>query len=211
MITISDIHSHSSEPRTGAIISTSPASFTPAPQQYYSLGIHPWESNEANEASLQQLTRLARHPQVVAIGETGIDRLQGADIETQKELLIKHINLSEELHKPLILHVVKGVDIILSLYNQYKPTQRWIVHGFRGNATTALQLLDKGIELSYGEKFNPEAIINTPLDKLWVESDESTASIEAIYEPIALLKNLHSEELIASVTERAAKLFFTPH
>ncbi|MBO7291127.1 MAG: TatD family hydrolase, partial [Bacteroidaceae bacterium] len=117
MITITDIHSHCDEPRRDAIISTTPACFNPTPQQYYSLGIHPWESSDVDEMSLQQLALLAQHPQVVALGETGIDRLRGADVETQKKLFINHITLSEQLHKPLILHVVKGVDIVLSLHN----------------------------------------------------------------------------------------------
>lgn len=209
MTTIRDIHTHDGTLHSDAIISVAPALFHPTPGLYYSVGIHPWDSNDVDDNTLQLLTQIVHHNQVVAIGETGIDRLRGAYVEQQKKLLILHITLSEQVKKPLILHVVRGIDTILSLYNQYRPQQRWIVHGYRGNETTARQLLDKGIELSYGEKFNPQAIIATPLEKLWIESDNSNCSIDLIYNHIAHIKNIDTESLEKSIAERAAKLFFT--
>lgn len=209
MSLICDIHTHRGDIHANAIITTTPQSFNPMECRLYSVGIHPWESNNISDNTINLLKDISTHQQVVAIGECGIDRLRGTCIDIQKDIFEQHILLSEQLHKPLIIHAVKSVDIILSLYNQYKPTQSWIVHGYRGNKTTAKQLLDRGIELSFGEKFNEETVASTPLDRLWIESDESTTDIKEIYSKIALIHGLRGEELLQIITRRAEKLFFS--
>ncbi|MBQ8565138.1 MAG: TatD family hydrolase [Bacteroidaceae bacterium] len=205
--TIYDIHTHDTS-RDNAIISLSPQSFKPQPTHYYSVGIHPWGSCDTTPYDIQLLQNVVSHPQVIAIGETGIDRLKGAVIEKQIELLERHIELSEKHHKPLILHVVKATDIILNIYHKHKPTQQWIIHGFRGNEKNALQLLKEGIHLSFGEKFNPKSVEYTPLENMWIESDESTTDINFILNKIAQTKDISTEQLQQSVATRAAKLFF---
>lgn len=204
---IHDIHTHDTN-RDKAILSLSPQSFTPLPSHYYSVGIHPWNSLEISTYDIQQLQKTVSHPQAIAIGETGIDRLQGASLDKQIELLKQHIELSEKYKKPLILHVVRSSDIILNLYHKYKPSQQWIIHGFRGNEKIAQQLLKENIHLSFGEKFNPKSVETTPLEKLWIESDESTVDITQIYNNIALIKNISTKQLLQSVTTRATNLFF---
>ena len=107
-----DCHTHDTT-RTDAIISVSPALFRPEEGKHYSVGIHPWETGATLDFEL--LERAAAHPSVAAIGETGVDRLRGAGIDTQTDVFRRHITLSESLRKPLILHVVKALDIILAV------------------------------------------------------------------------------------------------
>lgn len=121
-----------------------------------------------------------RQPGVAAIGETGLDKLQGADIDTQIKVLTKHVELSEELRLPLILHVVKAYNDIITLRGLVKPSQRWIVHGFRGKPELARQLLDHGFDLSLGEHFNPATAAIIPDSRLHFETDESTLPISTI-------------------------------
>lgn len=205
---ICNLHSHKPHTHPYTIISTSPTAFEPCNHCFYSVGIHPWDVPASTQAHIEALQMWARHPQVVAIGECGIDRLRGGDMEKQIAYFEQHITLSEQVEKPLILHIVKGIDTLLSLYNKYTPKQPWIVHGFRGNATTARQLIEKGISLSYGEKFNPLSVQATPLNMLWVESDESEMPIEEIYERIAATKGMPSTSLIENTFRRAQVLFF---
>lgn len=204
---IYDIHTHDVR-RENSVISVSPDMFTPQPSLYYSVGIHPWDSLIATTNDLQSLQNIVIDNQVVAIGETGIDRLKGAALEQQIELLEQHILLSEKHQKPLILHVVRAIDIIIALHRKHKPTQQWIIHGYRGNEQSAQQLLRENIHLSFGEKFNVKAVEITPLEKLWIESDESPADISSIYSNIAQIKNITMEQLKQSIANRAEKLFF---
>lgn len=113
-----DCHTHDTT-RTDAIISVSPALFRPEEGKHYSVGIHPWETGATPDFEL--LERAAAHPSVAAIGETGVDRLRGAGIDTQTDVFRRHIALSESLRKPLILHVVKALDIILAVKKECRP------------------------------------------------------------------------------------------
>ena len=206
-MTIVDIHTHHRTVPHGAIIALSPTQYDKDTPLICSLGIHPWESGHDTTQSLQLLNKLSTLPNVVAIGECGIDRLKGADIKSQTKLFEYHIQLSEEVGKPLIIHAVKSADIILALHRQYNPSQKWIIHGYRGNATTAQQYLRIGIELSFGEKYNEEALISTPIDKLWIESDESLVDISEIYNRVATTLDIDTQVLHDSIEMRSKKIF----
>ena len=206
-MTISDIHTHHHN-RSHAILSLSPSQFDRETTQPCSVGIHPWDSNHITANDIELLCKIATHPHVVAIGECGIDRLKGGSIEEQITLFEQHILLSEKVQKTLIIHAVKCADIILSLHRKHSPKQTWIIHGYRGNATTAQQYIKHSIELSFGEKYNSEVLLSTPLDKLWIESDESNMSIKDLYNRVAETINIEPERLQNVIEERAKKLFF---
>lgn len=205
---IHDIHTHIDHIQRDAIVSLTPAQYNNTTSSIYSVGIHPWDTNGVTDDTLLLLRQISVQPNVVAIGECGIDSLKGADIERQIEIFEQHILLSEQIKKPLIIHTVKSAHHILAMHRKHRPTQRWIIHGYRGNATTAQQYIERGIEISYGEKFNPEAVASTPLDMLWVESDESKLNIIDIYNHIAKAKNIETINLLQSVEIRAKKIFF---
>lgn len=144
----------------------------------YSVGIHPWNVFELTCADLRMLRALAAEPQVVAIGECGLDAaMHSAGISRsqllsrQTELLRFHIALSEELRKPLILHVVKAYSELIALKKELRPIQRWIVHGFRGRPELAKQLLSHGFTLSFGRRYNTESFALTPPDRRLRETD----------------------------------------
>lgn len=144
------------------------------------------------------LRALAAEPCVKAIGETGLDTIhkvtgsQVADrlsdsqnvhtdlLKMQTELLRYHVALSEELRKPLILHIVKQFGEIIRLKRELRPTQPWIIHGFRGKPELAKELLRHGFYLSYGEKFNPASVAVTPPSRLLIETDESQLPVSII-------------------------------
>ncbi len=63
----------------------------------------------------------------------------------------------------------------------------WIVHGFRGNKHLAKQWLDAGFFLSFGARFQQEALSYCPIERLFIETDE-TGDIKRQYEIIAAIK-----------------------
>lgn len=153
----------------------------------YSVGIHPWNYRRATPEALRLLRALAVSPQVVAIGECGLDANipehktsespSGTEptreeiLRDQRSLLMLHIRLSETLGKPLILHIVKAWSEIISLKKQLRPRSRWIIHGFRGKPQLARQLLDHGFTLSFGPLHNPASLALTPPALLLRETD----------------------------------------
>lgn len=208
MILPTDIHTHHPECHQKAIVSATPYTFEPQTGRCYSIGIHPWETDSVQEDALSKLAEMLRHKQVVAVGETGIDRLHGGTLERQTALFKAQASLAESLRMPLIIHAVRSFDVILYIRKQLQPQQKWIIHGFRNNAATAMQLLQAGCDLSFGEKFQPEALRATPIDRLWIESDDSLLAEPDLYSRIALCRHGSTAELRQSIAERMLKVFF---
>lgn len=178
-----DIHTHIPKPH--AIISVDPSDQPPhfTHGYHYSVGIHPWHANSGPFANVEAL---AQSPQVVAIGETGLDRLKGPSIDVQLALLHQHIALSEQLHKPLILHCVKAFNELIALHRQTTPTQPWIIHGFRGKPQLAAQLVKENLYLSFGQHFNPAVLESVPPHRILLETDCSNLPISQIAQQTGL-------------------------
>ena len=116
-----DIHAHHDNGLPGeAIINLSPGDYFIKPDRWYSVGIHPWRTNQSLDLDLDQLTLLYKHPQVLAIGETGFDRLKNFNLKVQMDMFKLHHILANETHKPLILHMVHALDLVLKMKKQFK-------------------------------------------------------------------------------------------
>ena len=198
-----DIHTHNDSADKNTAILNCAAYIA---DRNISLGIHPWHITDEWEQTLRTIRENATRENVKAIGECGIDKTNAtADIEIQNFLFRAHATLAEEVEKPLIIHCVKSVDEIIGIYKEIKPRQAWIIHGFRGKPQQALQLTKAGIYISFGEKHNPDSIKATPLDRMFVESDESSLPISEIYSRIAYIKECPVEDLAISVLRNAEK------
>ncbi len=165
-----------------------------------SIGLHPWDIDDNHAARMQEIKELARMERVKAIGECGIDKIGSrAAIDVQTTILEAHIELSEQLQKPLILHVVKGQEIVMRLHKEKRPTQAWIIHGFRGKPMQAQQYTARGIYLSYGTLFNKESLLSTPLNRLLLERDEEQAPLAQHYNNIATILGIDTKKLAATI------------
>lgn len=202
---IKDIHTHRTDARE-AVISVNPWEFAPVEGLCYSVGIHPWQAARAVEADFDRLAECATSGNVLMIGECGIDKLRGGDLSMQTGVLERHIALSEQVGKPLVLHCVRASNELCRLRRLLRPSMPWIVHGFRGNARVASQLLDAGFYLSYGERFNPEALAATPADRLLAETDESPLPIDEIHRRLAASRQIEVVEFVRHVEEVVKEL-----
>ncbi|MDE6681403.1 MAG: TatD family hydrolase [Muribaculaceae bacterium] len=195
-----DIHTHHPAPQPQAVISVSPRDFIPVEGQLYSVGLHPWDG-EPSPDDLTLLDETAAHPQVVAIGECGVDPLKGAPMFRQLLTFRHHVELSEQLCKPLIIHEVKAHDIIIGLRRDFAPAMPWAIHGFRGKPTVADMLLKAGLWLSFGMRFNPEALAIVPPDRLLAETDEAPVEISEV---IAALSQVSGSDLTDTIAASTA-------
>lgn len=203
-----DIHTHHNDGTPGeAIVNMSPSDFFVEPGRWYSVGVHPWQLIDAMTDDMAKLYELAVHPQVLAIGETGFDRLKHFDYDVQMMSFQMHSFLSEENQKPLVIHAVRATDLLLLAMKELEPEQPWIIHGFRGNPIEAKQLLNAGFYLSYGERYNVFSLRNTPLDRLFLETDEADIDIHELYNKVAEDLHLEEEELLEEVQENIEEVF----
>ncbi|MEJ5994043.1 TatD family hydrolase [Pedobacter sp. Du54] len=176
-----------------------------------SVGLHPWfaKINEF-EMHLQYLTVIAAQKNVKLIGECGLDKLRGENIEVQMVILTQQILLAERLGKPLILHCVKSFSELIALKDKLKVKVPMIIHGFNKNEKLGEQLLAKGFFFSIGEAVlkteSGAAKLVQKTDRFFLETDTSRVPIERIYEHVANLKNCKIEDLKARIFEDWKKL-----
>ncbi len=190
-----DIHTHTTKSRDNLIQIVNLNLNQPCPEQgYYSYGIHPWALDDVEfqaEKALQTLEEKLKLPQVIALGEAGLDKMHKASFERQIELFERQVELSEALQKPMILHDVRSHNEIITLRKKHKAKQPWIVHGFSGTEQDIKQLIGQGIYLSVGESLlHPERKIYKSfkfidLDYLFLETDMTEIGVETIYEAAA--------------------------
>lgn len=167
---------------------------------YCSVGLHPWYTNKNFADEIEKIRNVATDKKVLMIGETGLDKLRGTNMQQQTHVFLQHIDISESVGKPLIIHCVKAFDDILAIKHKMQPKQPWIIHGFRGKPQQAQQLLDNGFRLSFGEHFNHESLtLAFNHHSLLLETDESTLSIEEIYTNVAHALHVKTEELEESI------------
>ena len=189
-----DIHTHRVE-RSPDVISVTSAdlrdesvrhALSMSQDKYYSMGVHPWYFDMN---LMEKVEEYALKPRVIAIGETGLDKTTAktsSEFSLQRELFLKHIQLSEKTQKPLIIHCVRAWSELLHIRKTVKPSMPWIVHGFRGKPSIASQLLEAGLFLSFGAYYHPEALkLAWEKQRLLAETDDKSVDIKEIYQQIA--------------------------
>lgn len=193
---ICDLHTHHHPAEPGsAIVQLSLTDFIPLPGHYYSVGLHPWYIADDWRVQMAKLAVLALHPQVVMIGEAGMDKKNGsAPLEVQMEVFRLHVALSEMLYKPLIVHCVKAMDELLAIRKEMRTTQPWVLHGFRGGVEQWHQLSRAGVLVSLGRYYDADLVKQLPLSQLLLESDDSY-TIDAVYGQVASDVNVNISEL----------------
>ena len=206
-----DIHTHRFPSRPEqAIVSHAIGSALPGGRvAYLSVGIHPWylDAQQA-ESQLATLRQSLQDDRVVALGEAGLDRLRGCPLDVQISVFRHEVALAEEYRLPMVIHCVRAFNELVQLKKELHPQQPWIIHGYRGKESGVAELLRHGCYLSFGAKFQPEAVRAVPLHRLFIETDEAEESIDEIALRIAGIKGISTEELAEAIHKNVREVFF---
>ena len=212
-----DIHTHTAKLEGNLLQIVNLKLEQPCPEQgYYSYGIHPWYLDKADfqiDKAVNKLKENLQQPQVVALGEAGLDKMHKESFEQQIVLFERQIELSETLQKPMILHDVRSHNEILALRKKHKAKQPWILHGFNGTEQDIRQLTTQGLYLSVGESLlHPERKItkslkSIPLEMLLLETDMAEIGIEKVYKAAAKLLNIDVAIIQRQIFSNFARLF----
>ena len=212
-----DIHTHTEESNENLLQIINLNLESPCPDQgFYSYGIHPWALDNVDfqiEEALSLLEARLQSPNVLALGEAGLDKIHKASFERQVAVFERQIELSEALQKPMILHDVRSHNEIIALRKKHKAQQPWIVHGFSGTEQDVRQLIGQGIYLSVGESLlHPERKIHKSfkfidLDYLFLETDMAEIGVEKVYEAAANLLEMDLSAVQTRIFANFARLF----
>ena len=131
--------------------------------------------------ALAEIERLARHPRVRAVGETGLDHYrtrEPAGHRIQRDAFAWHISLAHATGKTLVIHDRDAHADVLDVLDAEGVPERVVMHCFSGDAAFARACLDRGAWLSFAGPvtFKPNeplraALRITPLDKILIETD----------------------------------------
>ena len=172
---------------------------------WFSAGLHPWDVTEDFENQLNALEKMLANPRVPAVGEYGFDTLKGPSHDLQEQAFVSQVQLSEQFRKPMILHVVRDFDSVIRLRKQLKPTQPWLIHGFRGGPEQMNQLYAQGILVSFGLKHNPESLKAVPSERLFLETD-GVGPISQVISDAATLRVTSPETIQKQITQNTTQL-----
>jgi TatD DNase family protein len=198
------------------------------PNLFASVGVHPDYENLA-EPQAAQLASLARHPRIVAIGETGLDyfRLKG-DLEWQRERFRQHIRAARECGKPLIIHTRAAAEDTLRIMGEEGADKAGgVMHCFTESWEVAQRAMEMNFHISFSGIVtfrNAVALKDIArkigLEKMLIETDSpylapvphrgkinQPAFVRHVAEEIAALRGISMEEVAAATTANFFNLF----
>ena len=177
-------------------------------------GFHPWHLDDYDErAMINLLHDLADRPQIIGIGECGIDLTIGIDLEKQERIFLKQAGIAEIVKKPLIIHCVKAYNEIIRIRKHMNAFVPWIFHGYTAKPQITKQLLKHDFYFSFGSTLleskqkASDSLKIIPPEKLFFETDESEFSVSEIYLFAAKILKIDVEILKEQVTENYRKVF----
>jgi TatD DNase family protein len=146
---------------------------------YAAVAIHPNEAHTADEAAFARIEELAGRPEVVAVGETGLDYYRdSASPAAQQEAFRRHIAIAKATGRALVIHDRQAHDDVLAILAEQGAPERTVFHCFSGDASFARACAERGYFLSFAgtltfanAAYLREAAAGAPLDALLVETD----------------------------------------
>ncbi|NVO21010.1 MAG: TatD family hydrolase [Bacteroidetes bacterium] len=179
-----------------------------------SIGLHPWYIVPGKEhAIIAKLKSIAVEPDVMAIGECGIDLKIETAYGFQEKIFLKQAEIAEEVKKPLIIHCVRAYQQLAKLMVQNKPGVPWIFHGFNHNEQVAEELIKQGAYLSIGAdllKDNSKiskSFIKLPMDYIFLETDEWQQPVWKLYAEASRLLSVTDKVLKEAIFQNYQRCF----
>ena len=197
---------------------------------FASAGVHP-DDRSGEEPDESRLVALARHPRVVAIGETGLDyyRVEG-DADWQRKRFCTHIRAARQIGKPLIIHTREAAADTLRIMREEAAAEvGGVMHCFTETAEVAQQAMDMNFMISFSgivtfknAKALKDVARDVPLDYLLIETDSpylapmpyrgktnQPAYVRYVAEELARLKGISTEAVAEATTRNFFRLFRT--
>jgi len=184
--TLIDIHTHQhlNNTKNFALFSQIHANFIHAP--YYSIGLHPWsvEKIDLEDWKKHFLPYLAKS---LAIGEVGLDKIKVINFELQKSVFLYFLELAIEHKKPIIIHLVKAYEEMLTIFKHYQPTIPIIFHAYHAPTEFTKAMMNYQSYFSFGwrelNRKNCCLIADKKMitKKFFLETDDGQQSIEECY------------------------------
>lgn len=198
---------------------------------YASVGVHPHETANTPEDTLDILANLTKNKKALAVGEIGLDfHYDFSDRNSQRHWFEKQMDFAAGLKYPVVIHDREAHAECLDMARRYKGILKGVFHCYAGDPEMAGELTELGYMMSFGgiatfknAKTCHEVIKALPLEYILLETDcpylaphpyrgrrNDSGYLPLIAQSIAGLKNITTEEVISKTGENAARCFGIP-
>jgi TatD DNase family protein len=202
---------------------------------YATVGFHPHDAKSLDDAALDELTDLARHPRVVAVGEIGLDYYRDhSPRDTQRRAFRRQLDMAAQAGKPVVIHNREAGADTLNILREWaaeaepQPAKHLgVLHCFSGDLALAEAAMELGFYLgidgpiTYRNAHRLREIVGAlPLDRLLIETDapfltphphrgkrNEPAYVRLVAERIAALKEVSFATVVQATTSNARTLF----
>lgn len=195
---------------------------------YGAWALHPEYENVA-EVSTNDIIRFCSHPEIVAVGETGLDyHWCKGDLTWQKARFVRHIEAAKALNKPLVIHAREAESDAVDILQKHNAGDvGFVMHCYGGDALTAQRAIDIGGLISFTGVLtfkNAQDLRDVakalPIDRIMIETDcpymapvpfrgkrNEPAYVGAVAHTLAAIHETDANE-VARITTATAKKFF---
>lgn len=201
-------------------------------------GVHPHHASELDAAMLDELETLARHAEVSAVGECGLDYFRDfSPRDAQVSAFREQLELAARLHKPVFLHQRDAHEDFLTILREFRPRLAGgVAHCFTAGPDEARAYLDLDLHIGItgwicDERRGlhlREVVRIIPPERLLIETDApyllprdlqpkpASRRNEPMYLPqvlaaVATARGQPPEDLASITTRNALTLFGWPH
>ena len=192
------------------------------------VGVHPHDALTYTDEVGVLLRELAQEPEVVAIGEFGLDYYRMlSPREIQRAVFCAHLQLARECNLPCIIHVRDSHDDVVELLRTHGRGLRGVFHCFSGDVAQAEECLGfEGFLLSFAGPLTrqgnalPQVARMVPVDRMLVETDSpylvpkplqvrrnEPLFVKYVAQKLAELRGMSLEEIAQITTANAIRLF----
>lgn len=198
---------------------------------YATVGVHPHESKLATEEWFTELSRLAKHPRVLAWGEIGLDYFYDhSPRDVQQSVFRRQLSLAREANLPVIIHCRDAWPDCLRIFDE----ENWraanlggVFHCFTGSLANALRGLDMGFLVSFSCNVTYPKMAHLlqtaaalPLDRILLETDSpflppqairgkrnEPANVVEVARALSNVRNLPPEEIARATADNFLRFF----
>jgi TatD DNase family protein len=191
-------------------------------------GLHPNSASQFSDVLLGEVADQLRRPEVIAVGETGIDLYwDDAPLETQRRAFREQVALAQELDVPFIVHQRDAEADVLEVLKSFNCPLKGVLHCFTGDWQYAQEILNLGMHIGLGGAITFKsrnelhaAASRIPIDRIVLETDSpfmspvphrgkrnEPAYVKLVAERLAELRAESAEAISCATTQNAMTLF----
>lgn len=195
------------------------------------VGIHPNDADGATTEALAELARLALEPEVVAIGEAGLDRhWDRTSPEVQEAAFRAQIALARSTDRALVVHCREAWDECLAVLEDAGAPERVVLHCFSGDPAVTERCVAAGYHVSFAGNVTfsnahvlrasaalvPERLLLTETDSPFLTPHpfrgrpNDPSHLPLTVAALAALRGVEVPELAAAVLANARRVFSLP-